>query len=72
MIKKDKYRIIKRVYPDGYTEYIIQKRGWFRGWHEMWDAGNNSSSYATLEKARQHAWVWTGVGGPRDEVIEKL
>ena len=68
---KTKLRIVKRTYPAGEVEYVIQRRCfWNFGWE---DAGPFSEDllyrFYTLEEAQKHLYLHDGSPKHKDEVV---
>jgi len=60
-----KVRIVERIYPDKYREYVIQQKHWlFRWWTDAWinsmDGASCRDNFPTYEEAKKNLCYFDG------------
>lgn len=74
MSNKTKFRVIRRTYPCKHTQYVLQRKGFIFGWHDIC-AGNGTMDWSTdhfpsYKDASENLLYFNGKK-PTDEIMSK-
>jgi hypothetical protein len=67
---KSKARIVKRTYPAGEVEYVIQQRYFWFFWEDAGPfLGLRRYRFTSLEEAQKNLWQYDGTPEHKDVVV---